>query len=387
MQQECSTSTMPSFLRNPPPKVFHGHATVGDPLAGPRQTRSPVEYRVSYVNNTYRDVTIAWRSGFSFVIPACESTRFGDTFILRMEISLAPWVRIDVEQLLSHIRDDSNAELKAMKEAIEIQASKSRHGGTMLTIDYPVTLDQLEKYGGAVYYSEIDQVVSILPSNKTPLHPYSDRGRTAYPEDAHGSRTVGFVYNLEIIDNSGRIGNRFVNINGQVYPLQPRRDYGRRDGVYVRTNGHADDNENPTTTNRRVCFETAKKELNVWPTHEEALTLGDPANANNKKAAELEVQLQQMKIQAGIIKHNHELEKLERDREFRISEDARNLQQAELARLRENTSHSLEMRRIETKDRYEERSYIRKDGSEVIKALPSAIVGLGAIAMAVKAFL
>jgi hypothetical protein len=378
---------MPSFLRNPPPKVFHGHAAVGDPLAGPRQTRSPVEYRVSYINNTYRDVTIAWRSGFSFVIPACENTRFGETFILRMEISLAPWVRIDVEKLLSHIRDDSNAELKAMKEAIEIQASRSRHGGTMLTIDYPVTLEQLEKYGGAVYYSEIDQIVSILPPDKTPLHPYSDRGRTAYPEDNHGSRTVGFVYNIEIIDNSGKIGNRFVNINGQVYPLQPKRDYGRRDGVYVRTTGHADDNDNLATTHRRVCFESAKKELNVWPTHEDALTLGDPVNARNTRAAELEVKLQQMKIDSDIIKQQHGIEKLERERELRISEDARNAQQAELARLRENASHTLEMRRIETKDRYEERSYVRKDSSEVIKALPSAIVGLGAVVMAVKAFL
>lgn len=304
-----------------------------------------------------------------------------------MELALSPWVRIDVEKLLSQIREDSNSELAAMKHSIELQSSRSRHGGTLITVDYPITIEELKKYGGALYYSEIDQVIALGSGDNVPLHPYSEKGRSMYSEDVHGSRTVGFIYNLEIIDNSGRLGIRYVNINGNIFPLKPIADYGRRDGVYVRTQGHLDEYGNPSSTMRRVSFETAAQDLGVFNSYEDAQTLGDPERTRATELAEHQRETQRLKNELSRHQHDRELEKLQRDEERQKHEDERARQQAEFARMREETSYALDLRRIETKDRYEERSYIRKDSTEVIKSLPGMIVGLGAIAMAVKSFL
>lgn len=371
-------------MRNSLPKVYHGVATAGGALDGPR--RSPVEYKVSYINKSYCDVTVAMRSGFSFTIPASDD-RFGEKFIIRMELALSPWVRIDVEKLLGQIREDSNSELAAMKQSIELQSSKSRHGGTLITVDYPVTIEELKKYGGALYYSEIDQVVALGNSDNVPLHPYSEKGRSMYSEDVHGSRSVGFVYNLEIIDNSGRLGIRYVNINGNIYPLQPKADYGRRDGIYVRTAGHLDEYGNPSSSMRRVSFETAANDLGIFNSYEDAETLGDPDRSHTRELAAEQRETQRLKVELSRHQHERELDKLQRDEERQRNEDERARQAADFARMREETSYALDLRRIETKDRFEERSYVRKDSTEVIKALPGVIVGLGAIAMAVKSFL
>lgn len=341
---------------------------------------------MSYINKSYRDISIAMRSGFSFTIPASED-RFGEKFIIRMELSLSPWVRIDVEKLLSQIREDSNAELAAMKQSIEVQSSRSRHGGTIITVDYPVTLEELKKYGGAIYYSEIDQVVSIGTTDDVPLHPYSEKGRSMFSEDLHGSRSVGFIYNLEIIDNSGRQGIRYVNINGSVYPLKPNQDYGRRDGIYVLTSGHLDEYDNPSSSQRRVGFDHAAQELGVFNSYEDAEALGDIERSRERDQAAHQATVQQLKNDLDLQKYERDMEKIRREEEQAENDRERAKQAAELTRLRDEASYVLDMRRIESKDRFEERSYVRKDSSEVLKALPSMIVGLGAIAMAVKSFL
>lgn len=383
-----SNSLMTSFRRNSPPKVYHGQPTVGGPLSGPRQGRSPVEYRVSYINNLYTDVVIGWRSGFSFSIPSSGAERFGETFVIRVEISLAPWVSIDVGKLLSRIRDDSNVELKAMKEAIEVQSSKSRHGGTLLTVDYPVTMETLKKYGGAVYYSELDQVVSILPAADTPDHPYSDAGKAQYVQDTQGNHASrGFTYNLEIVDNTGRMGTRFVNINGSVFPINPTPAYGRRDGIYVRTSGSIDEFGEPHDTVKRVGSTGDLGELGIFSSFEEATTRGDASHKLKLQETEKEQLLAELKHQVTTQKHRFDLEKIEREQESKANEEIRTQQQAEFARIRERQLHDLELRRLEVKDHYESRSYTRKDSSEVIKTLPTAVMGLSAIVMAVKAFL
>lgn len=374
-------------MRNLLPKVYHGVASAGNKLDGPRPgTRSPVEYKVSYVNKSYADITVGMRSGFSYTIPAGDD-RFGETFIIRVEFALSPNVRIDVEKLLRQVREDSCAELAAMKHSIVASSPKFRNGGTLITVDYPITLEELKKYGGSVYYSEIDQVLSLSSGNDVPVHPYSDRGRSAYAEDSHGTRSVGFLYNLEVVDNENRQGTRFVNINGSVYPLSPVFDYGRREGVYVQTHGHLDEFNNPTSTRRRVSFAEAGKELGVWQTHEEAVTLGNLERKHEIALSERAAEVVRLKNELENVRHERELEKVQRDKERERDDDLRQRHQQQLAMQREAETHALELRRFETKDRFEERAYQRKDTSDIIKVLPSAVVGLGAIAMAMKSFL
>lgn len=373
-------------MRNSLPKVYHGTATTGNKLDGPRLgNRSPVEYKVSYINKSYSNVTVAMRSGFNFTVPAGDD-RFGENFIIRQEFSLSPWVRIDVEKLLSQVREDSCAELAAMKHSIEVHSPKLRGGGTLITVDYPITLGELKKYGGSVYYSEIDQVISLGDADKVPLHPYSDRGRSVYSEDNHGTRSVGFLYNLEVVDNYNQQGTRYVNINGNIYPLRPTIDYGRRDGVYVQTHGHLDEYGNTTSTRKRVAFEQAGKELGVFDSYDEAKTLGNLERKLQQELADKTAETTRLRADMEAIKHARELEKIDRDEERARNDEIRNRQNAELAMQRDENTHALEVRRIETKDRFEERSYQRKDTSDIIKVLPSAIVGIGAVAMAFKSF-
>lgn len=71
---------------------------------------------------------------------------------------------------------------------------------------------------------------------------------------------------------------------------------------------------------------------------------------------------------------------VEMDREVKRLQRESAESQAELERVRQK--EELERQRI--KDYYEDRAFSRKDNNEALKIIPSIVVGIGAVFMAIK---
>lgn len=380
---------MTSYNRNPDPMVFNGDPVPGLPVVGEgRRQFSPVSYRVTYVNDLPTDVTVVWRSGFSFTIPPLHNGRV-NKFIARLEITIHPSVKVDVHRLLDALEATSSPELLAMKQAVDIGYAENPYGGLTITLDYPITLDALQQRGGAVYYSELDEVVSILKPAETPFHPYSDCGqihRTANGGVQSSQR--GFVYNLEVVDNYSRFGTRYLNIGGEVYRIDPSKDSTRRDGIYLSTNGSCDGELGGTMpVAKRISFEKAVKALCLYRSFDEASCYGDEETVRKRIDQEADRRTLDLKRQLQDQKHQQDMEKLEQERQERVEAQEQDRHQQELKRVRERVDLELETRRLQMKEQYEFRSYDRKDNSESVKHLPAMIVGLGAAFMTLKQFM
>ena len=110
--------------------------------------------------------------------------------------------------------------------------------------------------------------------------------------------------------------------------------------------------------------------------------VGDLATAKKEKLAAIEFETVKSK---AIIQ---ELKALAEIEAAKASEENQRLE-AEIKRLdalRSRIEHDAALERQRLKDYYESRAYARKDHSEVLKVLPSIIIGIGSILLAVKTF-
>lgn len=380
---------MTSFTNLSSARVYHGDPMPVPLGVGERRNHCPVSYRVSYINDLPYDVTVVWRSGFSFRIPSEHSGRV-NKFIARLEISVHSSVKVDVHRLLSALEQTASAELLAMKQAVESQIADNPYGGLTITVDYPITLEALQQRGGAVYYSELDTVVSILSARDTPFHPFSDHGAIQQAMNGAGvtSKQNGFVYNLDVVDNHGRFGTRFLNIGGSVYRIDTRKDFTRRDGIYLTTSGNCEGElGGGMPVARRICFDKGVPALCLYRTYDEASAYGDEETVRKRVEQLAEQKTLLLKRELQDQKQQHDLEKLESERKLREEAAEQERASQRLKREREEFDLVLETRRAQVKDSYDVRAYERKDNSETVKYLPSLIVGVGAAFMALKSIL
>lgn len=354
-----------------------------------RVGHSPVEYRLTYINNLIVPVTVEWRSGIKFTLPA-EPNMLSKDLIVRVEITLQHTVKLDIQRVLSAIADDVSKELKVMKESFQLSAQTARYGSATFILDYHLSLEQLKRYGGSIYYHELDCVFSMLDFENTPPHPYGEAGRQIQlvnDIEAHSS-SVGFIYAIEIVDNAGEYGNRFINIGGKVYPIKTVKDNTRRNGVYVITNRPVEGQA--ALSEREVLvygFDAAEEELCLYRTPEEARNFGDLSTAKREEVLALEHQLQIEKGEAAILRQQHDAELLEKQKALAIVEAARDENARLIDKMRAEEEHRMKLERERVKDYYDDRSYQRKDNNESLKFLPAIVVGIGAVIMAAKKWL
>lgn len=348
----------------------------------------PVGYKLSYINNLPQAVTVVWRSGLKFVLPP-QSDMSSNKLIVRVEIMIDRSIAPDIQRQLSRVNDESSSELKALREAFALKILENTYGGATLILDYPLSLDQLQACGGSIYYHELDCVVSLCNSVNAPPHPYSEEGRNlklieASDLDLSG---IGFGYSVEVIDNDKKYGNRYLNIGNKVYMVTAAKDRERRDGIYVISNRPASGNIGQEGREVQYYpFEGAEEKLGIYKSAEDALSLGDASLARKREILGLEHELAKGKIAFQEIKTLHQKEMLDKETDLKRVEMERDRQTRIIEEMREAQEHAMKMERERAKSYYEDRAYDRKDSHEVLKFLPSVIVGIGAIFMAIKTF-
>jgi len=345
--------------------------------------------RVSFINSTNHPITVVQRSGLRVSIPPKPSFR-STGFVVRTEWDVSPEVKENVRAVLNGVDDRASQELQLLKEAL--QKSDKEYGfyaRAKLILDHPISLEQIKSHGRSVYHHETDLVISMLSVEAAPLHPYSEAGRNAKMMMESPVRVGGssFGYCIEIVDNTGRFGDRFVNIVNTVYRVKPIRDPTRRSGIYIGSSKPDAGNPQPGEyTVRFVPLDDPDHEQHgLFKTYEEAEHLGDLSGARKRELADIEHATAQLRRENDKLKQQHAMEISEWEFKLKQAEALqkeadfkRERREAELEEERKRVEHFLALEKLRMKDRYEERSLDRKDRSEVVKMLPTIIVGIGA---------
>lgn len=350
--------------------------------------RNPVEYNVQYINNLRCSVTIGWRSGLKFTLPPLGDLD-SNKLIVRVEIIIHQARVAEVQHLLSAVTESSSRELKVLRESFTDNVLSNTYGGAKIVVDYPLSLEELQEYGGTIYYHELDSIVSLHGIDDCPPHPYSDEGRELQVIDAKSSclSELGFGYSVELVDNHEKYGDRYLNIGNKVYKVAPQKDFNRRDGIYIVANrpvmGRIGRHGREL---KHYPFEGAEEKLGLFKTSEEALTFGDGTHARKQELAQLEHRLSVHKFELQDAKNRHTSELMEKEKELKIIEMERDRNARQISEMREASEHAMKMERERMKAYYEDRVYTRKDSNELLKILPGLVMGIGTLFMAIKTF-
>lgn len=363
-----------------------------DRLQDRRADYSPIEFKFSYINNTSVPITIRQKSGLSFVLPSSPSLST-NRLIVRMEVVIQEAVRGSVARFISTVNQESSPELKAMREAYEAQLGNYGRGAKIV-LDYPMTLEQLKQYGGTVYHSDLDILISLLDQDEVAPHPYSEEGQRAQMVVGMPGVTDSddFCYTIHMVDNTGKRATRFLNVGNKVYKVTAKKDPAKRNGIYIVSNRFVDgDQSTKDFVTMYYGFDVDEESLGLYRSYDEALHFGDLATGKKTDLAKLETQLSENKLKMAEMglelqsaKEAHEFEMIEKNRVLKDIQTKHEAETLEATRVREKAEAEANEQRQKLKDHYEARSYQRKDDSESLKYIPAIVVGIGAVFMAFK---
>ena len=351
--------------------------------------QSPVTITYEYFNTLGFPISVCCRNGIRFVIPHKQS--FGEqAFIVRVTISISKIAKDSALNFLSTVNESSSQELQLLKESFNNTETvfSTNYKPLDLTVDYPVTLQELEALGGSIYIYDADVFISDKNINDCQPHPYSEDGRklglaAAAPADLN---SANFVFCIDLIDNEGVLGSRFMNINGEVYRIQSKRDSSRRSGAYLTTNrpSKGEHTTNDVIVQYYQYDEETLENIGLYGSYSAALTQGDLVSARKEEILRLEHESSLLKINYQRLKQEYETEVANRQKEQSLWEIERDKHKREIEDARAREEHLLAMQKLREKEKYEERSMQRKDDSEVLKYIPTVMVGIGALVIALK---
>lgn len=360
---------------------YHSLPRTFVPSRADRLENHAVEKRITYINRTHRDVVICERSNLKIVLPPTPSFGKEQEVIIRVEYWIhEEKVKINTELLLDRLRLVGD-HLKVFRNAFSCirPSDEAQFRGINFLVEYPASLHLLEDYGGSVYFKEIDTVISLGDYGECPDHPFS------YEAEMSGTTTLvsedepvyGLNIDICINDPYNKYGERYVNVFGKVYCVRTVKRYDRREGIYLNKT------INGKTHNIFIAFEDAEKEINLYRVEDDALTNGHVEIVLKRNLAELEhnnlvlkKELEANKLAINVQQQDYDARKMELDKE-KTEWQAR--------KDREDLERKTEYERM--KDHYDRRSYERKDQTEILKYLPTIMVGLGSIFLAIKTFL
>lgn len=309
---------------------------------------------IRYINGFSVPIHIVQRSGMRFTIPP-NSTGDKRELIIRVKIRLGRNVKIDMAGLL----DEGTPSSDALKDVIDRVTKEGKlevyPDEEAISLDYFVNEEEYHRSGGNLYIRNFDVLTSVLNAEHMPAHPFSHKGErdAMLYADQHVNDPNAFAYAVRIVDNHSCYGQRFVNINGDVYKVPTMKDPSLSDGVYVVSSGAVTiDHGYSIPASQRYSFEEADEQLGLYRSIEEARTLGDVIGQKEKELKELGVWVRQEEHR---IKQErmHEEENLRRERvqEEEAIKKKRAAEEEELKRIRLKEEEALRDMKLEEEER------------------------------------
>lgn len=341
----------------------------------------------SYYNGLEYPVHVVLRNGIQFTIPPVN---YGGrrVFAIRTVVSHANNVKIDISRLFNNSTETSKSLLATLKEVQDKGLVERTMENSTLSYFYKVTQEDLNNGGNSLYLPHLDVVISTL-EGQLPQHPYSEEGLLTQNLEVFptANDANSFGYNIQIVDNHGCYGRRFINIGNVVYSIPTAKRPTMPDGVYLISNGPCQVEGGITEpVTERYTFEEADEKLPIYRTIEEARTLGDQVAQMEKELKENSLYLkreeqrlaqeaqefkrmqaeeeQRRKVEEQRIKADLEEEERRRKREWeeeeRLIKQQREAEEVEIKRKREEEEYAIKKARDEEKAAYERDKLMRE---------------------------
>jgi hypothetical protein len=377
--------------------TFYGQIRISNVKPNDPQSGGLSHFHINtkYVNNTRKVIRAKLRSNLEMTIPAVAvRTQYShdETFLVRKELVVS---QVCIEAMRSYFANlpEVYGELEMFRRAyLQVYDNVFVFGQTRelrCIVEYLFTETDLTSNGGMFYHDGLDTMFKFGDEPYPCDHPHSPQGREhAIKETAEDlQKQHGFVFWVEIIDNLGKYGERFVSICNQIYKIVPKRDKNRPDGLYIvssnPSNGRVSTSEIQVRT---YPLDNIDKELGIYATYELAKSHGDVAGERKKEMQDRDHAFAKEKQDWSREKLHFEREADEKDRHIRDLEQDRALHAQLMKDLRDRQEHLTKMQKLQMDDNYEQRSAERKDASEFIKFLPSILAAVGTVIMIWKSF-
>jgi len=294
--------------------TVHGGTVLTQDLCDPKAMHnSPYSETIDYINGFLNiSITVVNRHGISVVIPPDPPAhgKYNNLFIIRRKIVIERSVMQSVVNSLIRLDDnnpDTGETVKAMKKMIDEHGNPVfNHNRFEVSLDTVITYEDLRKTGGVLYSNETDLVLSMKGASYRPVHPQSlEYSRTMRLIDSIEKTNVGnLYYRIEIVDNFGTFGTRFMRIGENVFSIVPIKDNLRRSGIYVTQNTPALGNNSYTELKESFYeLEKGEEELKLYRTFEQARFNDEDQQLKQK------IELEGMKHETAKEKLNLEKEK------------------------------------------------------------------------------
>lgn len=298
----------------------------------------------SIVNNTGVDLYVRERDGIVHCVPSnVVNPELRKGVFYTTGYFSTEGVDFDVTRITGHGTTLDRTKVAQMipptRYSAAVQVSKLTNH---YFLDYKDVMDK----GGVLYLQELDVVVSLHGIDHLPRHPGTSVDfHTAFEERIAAMSSASSGMMLGVVDNEDRFGVRFVNVNGFVCRVSAVRNPLQPAGVYLYVPGNVDQ-RGEILFYDLDSLDDSGCPVKFYATQAEASAHGD-VFAEAEKAWEREKQ--EMERQIVTLKSENEIKSLER------------------------------------KDYYEDRSHERKDDSEHLKMFVASagIIG-GAITIISK---
>lgn len=350
----------------------------------------PVKTSIRYINRTPIDITVVERNGLRHVVPS-NMNNGPQVFIIRKEIRIEPQYVPEVKKFLACV-DSKNDELVKIKMHVLGDKTNATYNAVRFFTDHEITLSMLKTGEGTVYCKPSDVVVSSLNVYSCPPHPYSEDTISDYVLQNHSPPKYGSPYfRIELIDSNDGVGNRYMKVFGDMHEVSPVKSVDKPDGVYLTYLVPSLNPDLAFSLARNVyTFQEAEEVLGIFKSKELAENYGDIKQGRKEELAKGEHATTLLKQELIDTKLQHEVDQTEKDRIISDLEYSRKIEEAKLSeririleREKVEIEHLRDLEKNIRKDYYENRSYERKDQSEVVKFIPYMIMGIGAIIVAI----
>lgn len=357
----------------------------------PNRSSPSVARTMKIFNEIPYTIGISSRDGLKYDLP--PGTNLVQTgVVVWIQYDFKKFSRESLEKLLCSGAVQNSPELQLLKQVF------SQDGGGMygrfnkFDIEYVITEKDLLDHGGTVYVRDLDLVISTKGCGAIKYHPYSKEANLyAFGEQSLSELDnisgQNFIYSINLIDNFGQIGRRWLRIGDDVVAVNPVRDETKTDGVYVATNKPSvnsigdgrmvveryDVEETPPYFKLYKTFHDARHTA----ADDMAMKLAEYESKRLKSETDLTIS------QNALNRVTQEAENLRRNAELQEAKHKDDMHRMRM-QLDLEMEERLTMRR---KDRYEAASAARKDTAELVKVVPAIILGIiGVVATAQKVF-
>lgn len=345
------------------------------------------------------DIQVALRNGLVYTVqPKVPPHGSSAGVVIHLSIDVdRNYVKIDSK---SQLNDPINEDQKLLKASLK-SAKRGNVSIDEKIVEYFISRDTIDTEGGLVYLPEVDVQLSTYSATTTPEHPFSFSGYETHAivdNDFLGSQQLtGLAF--KFVDNAGKYGVRFINLNRSVYQLTPVTDLNLNDGLYVTTNGLCSGSRRRPTTKTQF-YDLAKIDDSfgkLYKTAEEARIDGDPdiISKREHERNESELRTETLRLKSLQLENERELATLKRQADLSKIEIARIQSDADRVKLeseqreqqfkamerdfehrRKMMETELQFRKMDRSDFYDERASARKDSSDIVKMLPIIITGV-----------